>query len=184
MRAGILSSPVMVRRSLFTISAFSACFSASLAAQSCRFAKEYTPSTILAHPEIFRDDVVYWEGKFHQHNVSYNAVNGMTFDGTLLDPVTGEHRVNGLHTFSAASKESLHIMLLSRVIEGNPLAVKWILSAGDGGSDVEKARRVAVDILQKKWTSYSQFNATYPGFGGFLPWYVSRRKVNDYLTAT
>ncbi len=141
---------------------------------SCRFATQWTPQRILSSTQAFEDQLLYWEGKFHQHNVSYNAANGMTFDGTLLDRVTGTHRVEGLHTFSAASKESLHFMMLAHVIEGKPGAVRWFLS-GEGESNVdnvEKARRVALGILQKKWESYSQFNATFPGFGGFLPWYV------------
>jgi len=141
---------------------------------SCRFAEQWTPERIISSPQSFEDQLLYWEGKFHQHNVSYNAANGMTFDGTLLDRVTGTHRVEGLHTFSAASKESLHFMMLAHVIEGKPGAVRWILS-GEGEKNVEnveKARRVALGVLQKKWESYSQFNATFPGFGGFLPWFA------------
>lgn len=145
---------------------------AAASAPLCRFASQWTPERILSSPQSFEDALLFWEGKFHQHNVSYNAVNGMTFDGTLLDKVTGMHRVEGLHTFSAASKESLHFMMLAHVIEGNPGAVRWILS-GENEHDVEnveKARKVAVGILQKKWESYSKFNQTFPGFGGFLPW--------------
>jgi hypothetical protein len=139
---------------------------------SCRFASNYTTSSILANPDAFEQDVLYWEGMFHQNNVSYNALNGMTFDGTLIDPVTGIHNIDGLHTFSAASKESLHMMTLAHVIQGTPGAVRWILAAQGGGADVEAARKIAISILQKKWNTYSTFNQTYPGFGGFLPWYV------------
>lgn len=145
---------------------------AALSTPPCRFATQWTPERILSSQQSFEDTLLYWEGKFHQHNVSYNAVNGMTFDGTLLDKVTGVHRVEGLHTFSAASKESLHFMMLAHVIEGKPGAVRWILS-GEGEKNVEnvaKARKVAFGILQKKWESYSRFNETFPGFGGFLPW--------------
>ncbi|KXN83534.1 hypothetical protein AN958_01243 [Leucoagaricus sp. SymC.cos] len=140
----------------------------------CRFASQWTPERILASPQSFEDDLLYWEGKFHQHNVSYNTVNGMTFDGTLLDMTTGLYRVEGLHTFSAASKESLHFMILAHVIEGKPGAVRWILSGlgDDDAGDTEKARTVALAILQKKWESYNQFNKTFPGFGGFLPWFA------------
>lgn len=99
----------------------------------------------------------------------------MTFDGTLLDTTTGIHKTEGLHTFSAASKESLHFMMLANVIDGKPGAARWILS-GEGVTDhgelgnTEKARKVALGVLMKKWESYSSFNQTYPGFGGFLPW--------------
>ncbi|KAF8155411.1 putative GPI anchored protein [Crassisporium funariophilum] len=139
---------------------------------SCRFATDYSASSILKNPSAFETDLLTWEGMFHQHNVSYNSVNGMTFDGTLLDPITGVHNVNGLHTFSAASKESLHIMILAHVIEGKKGAVQWILAAHGGGSNTERARSIAIDIIERKWTSYSSFNQTYPGFGGFLPWFA------------
>ncbi|KAF8178917.1 putative GPI anchored protein [Pholiota molesta] len=145
---------------------------ASLVQPPCRFASNYTTSSILANPDAFEQDVLYWEGMFHQNNVSYNALNGMTFDGTLIDPVTGIHNIDGLHTFSAASKESLHMMTLAHVIQGTPGAVRWILAAQGGGADVEAARKIAISILQKKWNTYSTFNQTYPGFGGFLPWFA------------
>ena len=29
---------------------------------------------------------------------------------------------------------------------------------------------VAANILQVKMATYMQFNTTYPGFGGFIPW--------------
>ncbi|KAF9470832.1 hypothetical protein BDN70DRAFT_939397 [Pholiota conissans] len=96
----------------------------------------------------------------------------MTYDGTLIDPVNGIHNVEGLHTFSAASKESLHIMVLAHVIQGDARAARWILAAHGGGSDVEEARGLAINILKQKWNTYSAFNQTYPGFGGFLPWFA------------
>ena len=96
----------------------------------------------------------------------------MTFDGTLLDPITGLHVNDGLHTFSAASKESLHFMALAQVIQGTPGAAEWMLAAHGGGTDVEKARALAISLLETKWATYSAFNSTFPGFGGFLPWYV------------
>ncbi|KAF8499481.1 putative GPI anchored protein [Hysterangium stoloniferum] len=138
----------------------------------CRWASRYTTKSILEDPARFENDLLQWEGMFHQDNVSYNAFNGMTFDGTLLDPVTGIHVNSGLHTFSAASKESLHMMLLAHVVNGHPGAAQWILAAHGGGSDVEKARSLAINILQTKWNTYFEFNATYPGFGGFLPWFA------------
>jgi hypothetical protein len=138
----------------------------------CRFASHYTTSSILSDPDAFERDLLHWEGMFHQNNVSYNTLNGMTFDGTLLNPVTGIHDTSGIHTFSAPSKESLHMMLLAHVIQGNPSAAQWILAAHGGGMDIEKARVLAMDILKTKWTTYSMFNATFPGYGGFLPWYV------------
>jgi hypothetical protein len=73
---------------------------------SCRFAVEYTQEQILRDPTDFMDDMLYWEGKFHQNNVSYNTDNGMSYDGTNIDWVTGERTLK--HPFSAASKEARH----------------------------------------------------------------------------
>lgn len=147
----------------------------------CRFASSYTTSSILRDPDAFERDLLHWEGMFHQNNVSYNTLNGMTFDGTLLNPVTGVHNTSGLHTFSAPSKESLHMMLLAHVIQGNPSAAQWILAAHGGGSSIEDARVIAIDILKTKWSTYSMFNTTFPGFGGFLPWYVHNDVASHLL---
>lgn len=70
---------------------------------NCRFAHDYTQASILKNPEPFAQDLLYWEGKFHADNVGYNGNNGMTFDGTLLDQVTGLPTKK--NAFSAASKE-------------------------------------------------------------------------------
>lgn len=70
---------------------------------SCRFAQQYTQKEVLQNPSKFINDVLYWEGKFHQNNISYNSENGISYDGTNIDWVTGERTAK--HTFSAASKE-------------------------------------------------------------------------------
>ncbi len=72
----------------------------------CRFAAAHSRKSILEQPNRFAWDLLYWEGRFHQNNVSYNNQNGMTFDGTLLDPHSGIATVK--HPFSAASKEVYH----------------------------------------------------------------------------
>lgn len=77
----------------------------SLAHSPCRFAPLYTQDEVLADPAPFAWDVFYWEGRFHQNSVGYNTENGMSYDGTLLDPTTGIANFSGLHQFSAASKE-------------------------------------------------------------------------------
>lgn len=70
---------------------------------SCRFALDWTQEDVLKHSEWFEWDLLYWEGKFHQNDVSYNSANGMSYDGTQLDWKTGERTKK--HPFSAASKE-------------------------------------------------------------------------------
>lgn len=70
---------------------------------SCRFAHQYSQNEILRDPTAFVNDLLYWEGKFHQNNISYNSNNGVTYDGTNIDWVTGEATLK--HSTSAASKE-------------------------------------------------------------------------------
>jgi hypothetical protein len=70
---------------------------------NCRFASKYTQKDILRDPTDFAWDFLYWEGKFHQDKVSYTKENGMSIDGTLIDPITG--LATEEHTFGAASKE-------------------------------------------------------------------------------
>lgn len=69
----------------------------------CRFAPQFTAREILNDPQTFAQDLLYWEGHFHANNVGYNTANGLTYDGTLLDPTTG--LATEKHPFSAASKE-------------------------------------------------------------------------------
>jgi hypothetical protein len=76
---------------------------ATRALPECRFAPTFTQQQVLNNPDAFISDVLYWEGKFHQNNVGYNTANGMSYDGTLLDPTTGQ--ATQKHPFSAASKE-------------------------------------------------------------------------------
>lgn len=70
---------------------------------SCRFASDWTRDEVVKASDQFEWDLLYWEGQFHQNDVSYNSHNGMTYDGAQLDWVTGERTKK--HPFSAASKE-------------------------------------------------------------------------------
>ncbi|THC93507.1 hypothetical protein EYZ11_007031 [Aspergillus tanneri] len=92
---------------------------------TCRFALKYSQEDILWDPSGFVSDYLYWEGQFHQHNVAYNADNGMALDGTQID---------------------------------------WTSGA---------APDVALSILKAKLNTCLRFNNTYPGFGGFLPWFTA-----------
>jgi hypothetical protein len=74
-------------------------------ASPCRFSPLYTQEDVLKNPDKFEWDLLYWEGKFHQDGVGYNITSALTYDGTLLDPTTGEANATGRHEFSAASKE-------------------------------------------------------------------------------
>jgi hypothetical protein len=63
---------------------------------------------VLKDPSGFEWQLLFWEGKFHQNNVSYNTANGMTYDGTQLNWTTGARTAK--HPFSAASKEVIAIL--------------------------------------------------------------------------
>ncbi|KAG5791156.1 hypothetical protein H9Q69_009806 [Fusarium xylarioides] len=132
-------------------------------APSCRFGFEWSQKDVLQHTDDFIWDLLYWEGKFHQNDVAYNTQNGMSYDGTQLDWKTGK-RTNK-HTFSAASKEALQIMLYAQAISGSKEAARFLTP-----DNLKAAPGFAASIMETKLKTYSQFNQTYPGFGGFLPW--------------
>jgi hypothetical protein len=131
----------------------------------CRFSPSYTQAQILKDPNPFISDVLYWEGKFHQNNVSYNSYNGMSYDGTLLDETTG--LATAKHPFSAASKEALQIMLYAHAMAGSPQAARFLSPDNTGA-----APDMAMNIMTLKLKTYLRFNETYPGFGGFIPWFT------------
>jgi hypothetical protein len=131
----------------------------------CRFSPSYTQAQILNDPSSFISDVLYWEGRFHQNNISYNSFNGMSYDGTLLDETTG--LATAKHPFSAASKEALQIMMYAHAIAGSPKAARFL-----SPENPQMAPDIAWEIMSLKLKTYLQFNETYPGFGGFLPWYT------------
>ncbi|KAF2727161.1 putative GPI anchored protein [Polyplosphaeria fusca] len=135
---------------------------------TCRFSPQFTRRQVLTSGDDFVWHMLYWEGRFHQNNVGYNTANGMTYDGTLLDPQTGLHNLSGLHPFSAASKESLHVMMLTHAISGDSLAARFFTP-----DQPKDATNFAYAILKRKLEAYLKFNETYPGFGGFLPWFLS-----------
>ena len=131
---------------------------------SCRFALDWSQDQVLSDTDNFISEVLYWEGGFHQDGIAYNEANGMSYDGSQIDWITGE--ATEKHTFSAASKESLHVMVLAHALAGDSAAAR--LLAPHAPSSAEE---IAYGILEQKLQTYLQFNRTYPGFGGYLPWY-------------
>lgn len=140
----------------------------SNAQSTCRFAQQYSQQNILDNPNGFIADVLYWEGKFAQPGIGYNEANAMTYDGTLLDQVAGFAVANaaGRHNLSAASKESLHIMVLAKVLAGSSDAARFV-----SPEEPSTAVDVAFRLMEQKLATYLDFNQTFPGFGGLLPWY-------------
>lgn len=145
---------------------------ASPSPPQCRFAPHFHPTRILTNPQPFIATVLSHESAFLAHpNIAYNPLNGLTYDGTLLDSTTGLALANaaGRHNFSAASKEALHIMVLAKAIGGNAQEnAARVVAPGKSG---QEAAEVAAQILWLKLQAYLTFNASYPGFGGFLPWF-------------
>ena len=148
----------------------------------CRFAPPFTESDVLKDPEPLIHDMLYWEGKFAQLGVGYNAANGMTYDGTLLNMTTGlelAYRA-GLHNFSAASKESLHVMVLAHALAGDAAAARVV-----SPKDAQQAPNIAFALMAQKLDTYLAFNQSYPGFGGYLPWYnntfAAIEPTNDWV---
>jgi hypothetical protein len=62
--------------------------------------------------------VAQWEGQFHSDGVGLNEAIAYTYDGHGIDFQTGG-LADPLHAFSAPSKESPHLMMLARALEGN-----------------------------------------------------------------
>jgi hypothetical protein len=86
----------------------------------------------------------------------------LTRDGWELDTVSGT--LGSPHMFSAASKEGFHLAVLALCVsdtDSSPL-----LSALCGDADWV-ARQ-----LGAKLDGYASFDAQFPGFGGFLPWFA------------
>ena len=141
---------------------------------TCRFAPLFTKHEIVQNPEPFISDVLYWEGKFAKPGVGYNGENAMTYDGTLLNFKTGLEwkHARGRHNFSAASKEALHVMVLAHAINGDSDAARFI-----SPHSPSSAPDIAYGLMKQKLETYLAFNKTYPGFGGYLPWYNNTYKV-------
>ncbi len=135
----------------------------------CRFATLFSPSDLMTNFQDklhgFKMNVSYWEGLYAQF-VGTNKASGITYDGHGLDYDSGDLHAP-LHDFSASSKEALHWNMLTLYLDGNPYA-KQFYSTFNSTQD-------ALDMIQLKLKSYAQFDAKYPGFGGFWPWF----KVND-----
>ncbi|KAG6000269.1 hypothetical protein E4U21_005630 [Claviceps maximensis] len=130
---------------------------------TCRFASSWSQNDVLRNPSGFEREMLFWEGKFHQDDVAYNPANGMTYDGTQLDWITGDRTKK--HPFSAASKEAIQIMLYTHAIAGSKKAARFLTP-----HDLPRAARFAAAVMKTKLQTYLRFNQTYPGYGGFLPW--------------
>eukprot|EP00439_Symbiodinium_sp_Y106_P040706 s363_g5.t1 len=140
----------------------------------CRFAKEF--EGVDWHDAKTRADymanVMYMERGFlgGAAKLSFDPDTGMTYDGVGLDDSTGEVQHGTLRTFSAPSKEALHLSLLAlalQPVEDVPAELATVFPLLYSADE-------ALDILDKKAKTMEDFDSNYPGFGGFLPWFCSR----------
>jgi hypothetical protein len=59
-------------------------------------------------------------------------------------------------------------MLYSHAIAGDPIAARFLSPQNPGA-----APDIAAGIMATKLKSYLAFNETFPGYGGYLPWFLS-----------
>eukprot|EP00439_Symbiodinium_sp_Y106_P046281 s310_g5.t3 len=140
----------------------------------CHFAKEFE-GVDWQNPQTraeFMANVMYMERKFlgRASKLAFDPDTGMTYDGVGLDHNTGDVQHGSLRTFSAPSKEALHLSLLAlalQPIEDVPKELATVLPLLYSTDE-------ALDILEKKAKTMEDFDAHFPGFGGFLPWFCTR----------
>ena len=143
-------------------------------AETCRFADLFTIDDVMQN----RDDAVHrlkmhmclWEGKFG-YGVGFNNQTGVTYDGHKIDYTTGDLHEN-LQFWTAASKEAIHINMLSLYLMDNVYAQQFFHNA---------SQEAIVQILERKIDSYNDFHRRYPGFGGFLPWFAANGSAMNLL---
>lgn len=89
--------------------------------------------------------------------------------GIALDGIdfTAEGEVERKRLWTAASKEAIDLMLITRVFSGNEYAVRLY---AEGENNKEKAVQYCLSILKEKIKSYELFQKRYPRYAGFLPW--------------
>lgn len=139
----------------------------------CRFAQSYRGIDWRSkdvQKRYIADAIAAERNFFAKAGVGYDAETGMTYDGHGLDPVTGELLLGpwpgGPHTFSAASKESVQISLLALSLQPQGIDAPLLFTEDE-----------ALDILERKVTTMEAFDAKYPAYGGFLPWFCSRGSI-------
>ena len=141
---------------------------------TCRFADLFTIDDLVHN----RQDAIHrlkmhmcaWEGRFG-NGVGYNHQTGITFDGHKIDYTTGDLHEN-LQFWTAASKEALHVNMLSLYMMDNVYAKQFFGNASQDN---------VTTILKRKIASYENFHVRYPGFGGFLPWFAANGSEMNLL---
>ncbi|HUS63724.1 MAG TPA: hypothetical protein VMZ28_04235 [Kofleriaceae bacterium] len=124
-----------------------------------------------AAAERFMSDVIARERRFYQPGVAYDGETGLTFDGHPIEQRSGQLRGTP-RNWSAASKESLHIILLVKALTGDATA-RALITPDPADPDAAVGR--ALHVLGRKIATYRRFHERHPGFAGFLPWFKVER---------
>lgn len=93
---------------------------------TCRFALKYTKEDLVSNADIrhqFLDQVYTWEAKFVKE-LGVDPKSGLTFDGQQLDVETGLP-IGKPHLFTASSKESIHLTILSKALNNDIKALHF-----------------------------------------------------------
>lgn len=129
---------------------------------TCRFADLYEIDDLVQNRDDaihrFKMDMCTWEGKYG-FGVGYNNVTGITYDGYKIDYETGDIREDLIQYWTAASKEALHVNVLSLYLLDDIYARQFFGNTSQNN---------VLQVLEKKIASYNDFHRRYPGFGGFL----------------
>ncbi len=89
--------------------------------QECRYASRYDIRDLVSSETVrnrFMLEMAFWEGKFNVDGLGVNRASGLTYDGHGIDYDTGLPHLPA-HSFSAASKECIHLGLLALALTGN-----------------------------------------------------------------
>jgi len=135
----------------------------------CRWGPSYNWDSLLTDADVqdsYVRDLLTWDGRFAAPGLGSTS-SGLTCDHVSLaadgSPVPDGDCGAG---YTAASKESLHIAMLTLVVNRTRLAWYFI----SGAADEAEAINIAVQRLTSIIGAYEAFDAQYPGLGGFLPW--------------
>lgn len=149
--------------------------SISFGQSTCRFADLFTVDDLVQNRDNaihrFKMEMCKWEGKYG-FGVGYNHLTGITYDGYKIDYETGEVREDLIQYWTAASKEALHVNILSLYLLDDTYAIQFFDNTSQDN---------VVEILERKIASYNDFHRRYPGFGGFLPWFAANGTAMNIL---
>lgn len=136
----------------------------------CAFATSYTCADwrLKDVQKAYLSDALAAErGFFAAPGVSYDPDTGLSEDGSNFDIYSGAVDTHHGLGFSAPSKEMIQISLLA-----------LSLATEEETGLVAYTREEALDLLEKKVKMFEDFDASFPAFGGYLPWFCSRGAKN------